>query len=84
MANKQFSERLNHELDTLGLPLRHEERVQAFTHLLKPNKLSRFQAESFLNGVIVPDYNLLSIIAAELGVNAEWLIGKSKERHKHN
>lgn len=78
MSNKAFSERLNKELDNIGIPPRHDERVAAFARLLK---LTKFKAESLLYGSLVPDYNILNLIASELEVNADWLIGKSKERN---
>lgn len=81
MINKQFSDRLNKELDNIGIPARHDERVAAFAKLLK---LSKFKAESFLYGTILPDCAILNLIANELEVSVDWLIGKSKERHKEH
>ncbi|MCX7118163.1 MAG: hypothetical protein NTW94_09750 [Legionellales bacterium] len=78
MSNKQFSERLNKELDEIGVPERCEERIEIFAKLLK---VPRFKAESLLNGNTNPEAPLLKVLADELEVNAEWLLGKSDERH---
>ncbi|MGQ3888091.1 hypothetical protein ACQUW5_03535 [Legionella sp. CNM-1927-20] len=74
MSNKRFADRLNRELDSIGVPLLANERVEVFSKLLK---VPRFKAEAFLNGAAIPDPNLLNILADELEVNAEWLLGKS-------
>lgn len=77
MGNKQFAERLNRELDAIGLPPHNNERVGAFAKLLK---VPKFKAESYLSGVSVPDNNLIHVLARELEVNAEWLLGKSDRK----
>ncbi|CEK11435.1 hypothetical protein [Legionella hackeliae] len=79
MHYRQFAERLNKELDTIGVPPRSEERIEAFAKLVK---IPKFKAEAFLNGVVIPDQKLLNSIAEELEVNAEWLIGKSDQKQK--
>ncbi|KTD18339.1 hypothetical protein [Legionella jordanis] len=79
MPNKQFSERLNRELDNIGVPPRSEERIEAFAKLVK---IPKFKAEAFLNGVVVPDSKLLTVIAEELEVSADWLTGKSEQKQK--
>ena len=79
MANRQFSERLNHELDSIGLPSRNDERIDAFAKLLK---VPRFKAEALLSGITVPDMPLLHVLEEELEVDGEWLLGKSEKRHK--
>lgn len=79
MSNKQFSERLNKELDSIGVPLLGSERIDVFARLMK---LPKYKAESLLNGNIIPDVELLSLLATELEVNGEWLIGKSEQRLK--
>jgi hypothetical protein len=76
MGNKQFSERLNKELDEIGVPQRSEERIEIFAKLIKA---PRFKAESILNGSITPDAPLLKMLAEELEVSADWLLGKSDE-----
>ncbi|WED43596.1 hypothetical protein [Legionella cardiaca] len=79
MPNKPFAERLNKELDSMGLPLKSDERVEAFARLIKAPK---YKAEAFLNGITLPDAKLLSIIGEELEVNPDWLIGKSEQKQK--
>lgn len=79
MTNKQFSERLNKELDNIGLPMLSAERIDAFSKLMK---IAKFKAEALLNGMTVPAEELLENLAMELEVNPEWLIGKSDERVK--
>lgn len=81
MPNKQFSERLNKELDKLGLPLLDEERVSAFAKLLK---VPKFKSASLLSGAVMPDVTLLDNLCRELEVNPEWLLGRSTSRHKSN
>jgi hypothetical protein len=78
MSNRQFSERLNKELDDIGVPERSEERVEVFAKLLR---VPRFKAEAILNGNATPDTPLLEILAEELEVNADWLLGKSDKKH---
>lgn len=78
MSNKRFSERLNKELDDIGVPQRSDERVEVFAKLIK---IHRFKAEAILNGNTNPEAPLLELLAKELEVNAEWLLGKSDERH---
>lgn len=79
MSNKQFAERLNKELDSIGVPPRNDERIEVFSKLLK---IPKFKAEAFLNGVIMPDAKLLLQMAEELEVNEDWLIGKSELRQR--
>lgn len=79
MPNKQFSERLNKELDNIGVPLLGSERIDVFAKLMK---LPKYKAESLLNGNSMPDIELLGLLATELEVNDEWLIGKSDQRLK--
>ncbi len=74
MSNRQFSERLNKELDVIGLPSRSDERVEAFSKLIK---VPKFKAEALLNGLTIPSLDLLNVLSAELEVNGDWLVGKS-------
>jgi hypothetical protein len=74
MPNKQFAERLNKELDNIGVPERSNERIDVFAKLIK---VHRFKAESILNGNTSIDPLLLKILADELEVDADWLIGKT-------
>ena len=77
MTHRQFSERLNKELDNIGVPERNDERVDVFAKLVK---IPHFKAEAILNGNIYPEAPLLERLARELEVNADWLLGKSEER----
>ncbi len=77
MSNKQFSERLNKELDEIGVPQRTDERIDVFAKLIK---VHRFKAEALLNGQTNPDTPLLDWLAEELEVSADWLAGKSDKR----
>lgn len=81
MPNKQFAERLNKELDSIGVPLLSDERVEVFAKLLK---IPKFKAEALLNGLTVPDALLLERLTEELEVSSEWLLGKSEQRNKKN
>ncbi|ARG98111.1 hypothetical protein [Legionella micdadei] len=81
MPNKQFADRLNKELDNIGVPARNDERIEVFSKLLK---IPRFKAEAFINGITLPDQTLLTRIANEFEVNPDWLVGKSEQRQKKN
>lgn len=81
MSNKRFSERLNNELDSIGVPQSTSERIDVFAKLLK---VPRFKAEALLSGYTTPDETLLTILAEELEVNADWLLGKSDSKEKPN
>lgn len=74
MANRRFSERLNRELDKIGVPEDFSERIAILSKLVK---IPKFKAETLLNGLIVPEGPLLAILAQELEVNEQWLLGKS-------
>lgn len=77
MGNRQFSERLNKELDEIGVPQNTDERVGVFAKLLK---VPRFKAEAILNGNASLSDPLIETLANELEVNAEWLLGKSDKK----
>ncbi len=79
MPNKLFAERLNKELDAIGAPARSIERIAVFAKLIK---IPKFKAEAFLDGITVPDAQLLQQIAEEFEVDCEWLIGKEEKRQK--
>lgn len=79
MVHRAFSERLNQELDEMGLPEQDLERVEAFSKLIKTPK---FQASSILHGEMLPSHALLKTIAEELEVSIEWLInGDASAKH---
>lgn len=77
MANKVFAERLNQELDSIGLPQHEAERIEAFAKLIKA---PRFKAEAILHGELIPNHEILTLIAQELEVSIDWLTGKNKDR----
>ncbi len=77
MGNKRFSERLNNELDDIGVPQRSDERVEVFAKLIK---VPRFKAEAILNGNTTLEPPLLELLADELEVSADWLLGNSDKR----
>ena len=79
MTDKQFSERLNKELDNIEFPPHQDERVDAFSKMFH---IPKFKAEAILNGIYLPEENLLQIIADELEINADWLKGKSEQRQR--
>lgn len=77
MVHRSFAERLNQELDNIGLPQHEPERIEAFSKLIK---MPRFKAECILHGEMIPPNDILKTIADELEVSVEWLVGK-KEPH---
>lgn len=77
MLNKRFSERLNKELDNIGVPEETSERIEILAKLIK---VPKFKAEALLNGITGPDKELLNALAQELEVNADWLVGKSDSK----
>lgn len=77
MLNKRFSERLNKELDSIGVPEATTERIEVLSKLIK---IPKFKAEALLNGIANPDATLLKTLAQELEVNEDWLLGKSDSK----
>jgi hypothetical protein len=77
MSNRAFSERLNSGLDEIGVPEHNDERIEILAKLIK---VPRFKAEALLSGNLGPEPPLLKIIANELEVNEDWLMGKSERR----
>lgn len=72
MSNKKFIERLNKELNSMGMPEPAMERVNALSKLLK---IPKFKAESMLNGHADPKDPAILALARELEVSVDWLIG---------
>lgn len=81
MASKRFSERLNAELDNIGVPEESIERIDVLAKLLK---VPKFKAEALLNGMTTPDQQLLSVIAGELEVSEDWLLGKADSKQDNH
>lgn len=73
MLNRKFSERLNKELDSIGVPEATSERIEALSKIIK---VPKFKAEALLTGLTSPDASLLKTLAEELEVNEDWLLGK--------
>lgn len=73
MFNKQFSERINQELDKIDFPRQLDERIEALSKLLH---VSRFKAETILGGHIPTDAELIDKIVHELEVDRKWLLGE--------
>lgn len=71
MSNKKFIERLNKELDSMGMPEPASERVDALAKLLK---IPKFKADSLLNGHVDAKDPVLQVLAEELEVSVEWLM----------
>lgn len=78
MLNKRFSERLNKELDNIGVPETSSERIEVLSKLIK---VPKFKAEALLNGATHPDEHILNALAEEFEVSAEWLVGKEESPH---
>jgi len=77
MLNRKFSERLNKELDSIGVPEATAERIEALSKLIK---VPKFKAEALLTGLTSPDEYVLSVLAQELEVNEDWLLGKNDSK----
>lgn len=74
--HKLFSERLNEELDNIGVPHHIEERIDILAKLIK---VPKSKAAAFLQGIILPDTETLNLLAEELEVKVAWLLGKSDD-----
>ncbi|WP_367607437.1 hypothetical protein [Legionella sp. W05-934-2] len=80
MSNKKLTERLNNELDVLGVPELMTQRVHACSKMFK---LPKFKVEAMLSGISAFDANAIEKVANELDVSKEWLLGYSNEKTKH-
>lgn len=80
MSNKKLTERLNKELDALGVPDLMHERVQACSKLFE---MPKFKIEALLYGVVAVDANAIGKIADELEVSKEWLLGYTNTKTRH-
>jgi hypothetical protein len=79
MSNKKLTERLNRELDEMGVPALMTERVQICSKLFE---LPKFKTEALLNGVVL-DTHSMQKIADELEVTVDWLFGMAKGKIAH-
>ena len=80
MSNKRLTERLNEELDELGVPTQMTERVQVCSKLFN---VPKFKIEALLHGVVAFDSKSMQKIADELDVSIHWLLGNSAGKTKH-
>lgn len=78
MSNKRFSERLNRELDEIGVPPQQKERVAILAKLVNATP---YKAQDILNGNIASTSPYIQILADEFEVSSEWLWGKSDKKH---
>lgn len=70
---KQFAEKLNSCLDDSGAPTNARERSVVLAKMLD---ISKQQAWNLVEGLQLPDDNLLTQIANEFEVDREWMAGK--------
>lgn len=76
MNKKQFSERLNKELDNIGVPTKYDDRVKAVAKIFHINQV---RAKNILEGHYLKEENLLHHIADELDISVDLLVPKEKE-----
>lgn len=70
---KQFAEKLNSCLDDSGAPTNARERAAVLAKMLD---ISKQQAWNFVEGLQLPDDELLMRIAEEFEVDPEWMAGR--------
>lgn len=75
--NRHFSERLNQELDEMGVPSDDHERLAVLSKLLR---IPRHKAQALLKGHTKPGDPLVESLAEELEVSPQWLLGTSNEK----
>jgi hypothetical protein len=75
MLKKDFSFKLNEELDLLGFPTGDHDRISALSKVLG---IKRFEAASILHGEVLPNNEIINKISTELQINTQWLMDKSK------
>ena len=73
MSKRIFADRLNAELDEIGMPLNQEERAESLAKLLD---LPKFKAQAMLNGLDLTDDQTLITLAELLELSGDWLLGK--------
>ena len=76
MSNRIFAERLNAELDDIGMPQRVDERIETFSKFIE---LPKFKAQAVLNGNEIPNQEILTFLANQLEVSVAWLLGKDDD-----
>jgi hypothetical protein len=75
MTKKDFSIKLNEELDMMGFPMGDHERIHALSKVLR---IKPFQAACILHGDMLPNKEIINKISTELQINTQWLLDKSK------
>ncbi len=73
MAYKLFAERLNQELDKMDVPSHHSERTAVLAKLIH---VPRFKAQAYLDGIYLPNEEILSTLCQELEVDLDWMLGR--------
>ena len=74
MGKSIFIERLHHTLDNIEMSFDSQERAAEFARLFDiPLTTSR----AILSGTMAPGDELLDLIAQELEVKKDWLLGKT-------
>jgi hypothetical protein len=76
VSNRIFAERLNAELDDIGMPQRVDERIETFSKFIE---LPKFKAQAVLNGNEIPNQEILTFLANQLEVSVAWLLGKDDD-----
>lgn len=77
MSYRIFRERLEKSLNGIGFPNCHDERVKAFSKIFR---ISKHTSASILNGTVIPKIDTLNLIAEELEVSPDWLIGNTDRK----
>ena len=80
MSNRKLTERLNTELDSLGVPEMMLQRVQACSKMFG---IPKYRIEAILHGLNGYDQTAIEKIASELEVNTDWLLGITNEKTTH-
>lgn len=77
MSCSIFQKRLHKELTAFAFPLEKEERIECFSKIFN---LSKHTSESIMYGSIIPDLKTIKMIAVELSVSEQWLLGTSNKK----
>ena len=80
MSNKKLVERLNNQLDELGVPAVVTERVQICSKLFE---VPKFKIEALLHGIVALDSTAMQRIADELEVSMNWLFANGDDETAH-
>lgn len=80
MSNKKLYERLNIELDAIGVPSAINQRVQACSKMFG---IPKCKIASLLDGVVAAHTPFIETIARELEVDKNWLLGRTDKKALH-